>query len=208
MRRDGTEFPVELCVTRIPIDGPALFTAHLRDIADRKRDEAQLHFLAEHDPLTGLANRRRFEDELRRHVAHAERYTFNGALLVMDLDRFKLINDTLGHSAGDTVIKTVAEILQGRLREGDTVGRLGGDEFAMLLPRAGEQEAHAVVDDLLRAIGDHVVAFGSHDLHVTASIGIAQVTGDTRAEELLVSADLAMYEAKRLGGKCAWPPIA
>ena len=106
IRRDGSEFPVELCITRIAIDGPALFTAHLRDIADRKHGEAQLQFLAEHDPLTGLANRRRFEAELRRHVADAGRYALHGALLVMDLDNFKQINDTLGHSAGDDVIKT------------------------------------------------------------------------------------------------------
>ena len=207
IRRDGSEFPVELCITRIALDGPALFTAHLRDIADRKHAEAQLQFLAEHDPLTGLANRRRFEEELQRQVDYAGRYTFHGALLVMDLDNFKQINDTLGHGAGDEVIKTVAGILQGRLRAGDAVGRLGGDEFAMLLPRAGEQEAHAVVDDLQRALGDHVVPFGGHDMRVTASIGIAPVTGSMGPGELLERADLAMYKAKQLGGKRAWPPI-
>jgi diguanylate cyclase (GGDEF)-like protein/PAS domain S-box-containing protein len=205
MRRDGSEFPVELCVTRIALAGPALFTAYLRDIADRKRSEGLLHFLADHDPLTGLVNRRRFEEELRRQIAHAERYTFGGALLIMDLDHFKQINDTLGHSAGDAVIKNVAGLLQRRLRKGDTVGRLGGDEFAMLLPSASEQTAHTIVKDLLSALRDQIVPVGGHDLRVTASIGIAPVTGATGAEQLLVRADLAMYKAKELGGKGAWP---
>jgi diguanylate cyclase (GGDEF)-like protein/PAS domain S-box-containing protein len=204
MRRDGSEFPVELCVTRIALAGPALFTAYLRDIADRKRSEGHLHFLADHDPLTGLVNRRRFEEELRRQIAHAERYTFGGALLIMDLDHFKQINDTLGHGAGDAVIKNVAGLLQRRLRKGDTVGRLGGDEFAMLLPSASEQTAHAIVRDLLSALRDQIVRVGGHDLRVTASIGIAPVTGATGAEQLLVRADLAMYKAKELGGKGAW----
>jgi PleD family two-component response regulator len=124
MRRGGSEFPAELSVTRIALDGPAQFAACLRDIGHRKRTEEELHFLAEHDPLTGLVNRRRFEEELRRHVAYAERYTFGGALLIMDIDHFKQINDALGHSAGDAVIKNVAELLQRRLRKWDTVGRL------------------------------------------------------------------------------------
>jgi diguanylate cyclase (GGDEF)-like protein/PAS domain S-box-containing protein len=205
MRRDGSEFPVELCVTRIALAGPVLFTAYLRDIADRKRAEGHLRFLADHDPLTGLVNRRRFEEELRRQIAHAERYTFGGALLIMDLDHFKQINDKLGHSAGDAVIKNVAGLLQRRLRKGDTVGRIGGDEFAMLLPSASEQTAHAIVKDLLSALRDQIVPVGGHDLRVTASIGIAPVTGATGAEQLLVRADLAMYKAKELGGKGAWP---
>ena len=199
MRRDGSEFPVELCVTRIALDGPALFTASLRDIADRNRADEQLHYLAEHDSLTGLVNRRRFEEELRRHVAYADRYTFGGALLIMDLDHFKQINDTLGHSAGDAVIKNVARLLRRRLRKGDTVGRLGGDEFAVLLPRAGEQEAHVIVEDLLSELHDQVVPFDGHDLRVTASVGIAPITGASAAEQLLVRADLAMYKEKELG---------
>ena len=199
MRRDGSEFPVELYVTRIALDGSDLFTASLRDIADRKRADEQLQFLAEHDPLTGLLNRRRFEEELQRHVAYAERYTFGGALLLMDLDRFKQINDALGHSAGDTVIKHVAGLLQRRLRKGDSVGRLGGDEFAMLLPRAGEQQAQLIVEDLLSELHEQVVPFGGQNLRVTASIGIAPITGATAAEQLLVRADLAMYEAKERG---------
>jgi diguanylate cyclase (GGDEF)-like protein/PAS domain S-box-containing protein len=207
MRRDGSEFPVELYVTRIALDGPAMFTAYLRDITDRKRADVQLHFLAEHDPLTGLVNRRRFEDELQRQVGYAERYSFGGALIMMDIDNFKQINDTLGHSAGDAVIKNVAGLLERRLRKGDTVGRLGGDEFAVLLPRASEQEAHAVVEDLLSALHNQVVPFGGHDIRVTASMGMAPVTGDAGPEQLLVRADLAMYKAKELGGKGAWPPV-
>jgi diguanylate cyclase (GGDEF)-like protein/PAS domain S-box-containing protein len=205
MRRDGSEFPVELRMTRIAFDGGALFTAYVRDITDRKRAEARLRFLADHDPLTGLLNRRRFEEELRRHVAYADRYTFGGVLLIMDLDHFKQINDTLGHSAGDAVIKNVAELLKRRLRRWDTVGRLGGDEFAMLLPSADEQSAHAIVADLQSALGDQVTPVGGHDIHVTASIGIAPVTGATVAERLVAQADIAMYKAKELGGRGAWP---
>ncbi len=112
----------------------------LLDITERKRVEAHLQHMADHDPLTGLLNRRRFEQELDRHVAHAQRYGTEGAVIVLDVDRFKQVNDAYGHSTGDRVITSVARVLRRRLRTTDTLARLGGDEFAVLLPKADHRK--------------------------------------------------------------------
>ena len=115
---------------------PLHFLSQMQDVTERRRHEAELRHMADHDPLTGLLNRRSFERELERHVAYVERYGPRGAAIVLDLDHFKTINDTLGHSAGDELIVRVAHALRSRLRESDVLARLGGDEFAILLPEA------------------------------------------------------------------------
>ena len=124
------------------------------DVSERRRFEAQLAHLAEHDSLTGLANRRRFDQELEHHLDLCERYGARGALMMMDLDNFKEVNDTLGHAAGDQLIVSVAELLRMRMRRSDLVARLGGDEFAILLPEADKASAENVARDIVRLVAE------------------------------------------------------
>jgi diguanylate cyclase (GGDEF)-like protein/PAS domain S-box-containing protein len=198
---DGSTYWVQMAPLR---DGDGRVTGGMvltQDITDRRAVERHLQHLADHDPLTGLLNRRRFEVELTRHVTEIERYGPQGALLVLDLDDFKLVNDSLGHSAGDELIQAVAEILRGQLRESDVVARLGGDEFAVLLPRGTGDDALAVAGKLVRAVREEATMVGGdHVLRVTTSIGIAVFAADrVSGEEMLINADLAMYDAKEAG---------
>jgi diguanylate cyclase (GGDEF)-like protein/PAS domain S-box-containing protein len=183
-------------------DGKAGYIlGQIQDITERRRFEERLQHLVDHDPLTGLFNRRRFEQELDRHVAHTQRYGAEGALLVLDLDDFKTVNDTLGHNAGDELIVAVAGLLKAQLRDSDIVARLGGDEFAILLPSGGPDEADAVASKLVRAVREEITVVGSRRARrITTSVGVAPFgTGDITGEELLINADLAMYEAKEAG---------
>ena len=186
-------------------DGRALYRiAQVQDITERKRFEDQLQHLADHDPVTALFNRRRLEEELARELAAAARYGTGGAVLALDLDNFKYVNDTLGHSAGDELIARVAEILRTRLRRTDTVARLGGDEFAVVLPHVDERRARRVAEDLLAAIrGEAVITTAKGSRRATASVGIAlfpDAPAELTGEALLVEADIAMYDAKEAGG--------
>jgi diguanylate cyclase (GGDEF)-like protein/PAS domain S-box-containing protein len=182
---------------------PQYRLAQLQDITERKRFEGQLQHLADHDPVTTLFNRRRFDEELGRELAAARRYGTGGAVLALDLDNFKYVNDTLGHSAGDELIATVAAILSARLRRTDVIARLGGDEFAVVLPHVDEAQALSVADELLAAVrNDAVVTTAKGSRRATASIGIALFGGAPEmltAEELLIEADIAMYDAKEAG---------
>jgi diguanylate cyclase (GGDEF)-like protein/PAS domain S-box-containing protein len=181
---------------------PQYFLSQMQDVTERRRHEAELRHLADHDPLTGLLNRRSFERELERHVALVERYGSRGAAMVLDLDHFKTINDTLGHGVGDELIGRVAGALRGRLRESDVLARLGGDEFAVLLPEGGREEAVEVALSVLEAVrGQAVLASSGRARRVSASIGIALFAPGRRmsGDAVLVEADLAMYEAKEAG---------
>jgi diguanylate cyclase (GGDEF)-like protein/PAS domain S-box-containing protein len=165
------------------------------DVTDRSRLERRLRHLADHDDLTGLINRRRFQEELERHLAQGRRYGMSGALLVLDLDGFKEVNDTHGHSAGDRVLQAVAAALRDRLRESDTVARLGGDEFAVLLPREDPEAAGQVCRALQEAIRAEVQTPGGTQLEV--SIGFAPFQDDGQSvDDVLAAADASMYEAK------------
>jgi len=203
LRADGSIVWVLRSVTILrDADGAPLHFLHqIQDVTERRRFESELRHLADHDPLTGLLNRRRFEHELDRHIAEVARYGPRGALLVLDLDHFKYVNDVLGHHAGDELILSVAAVLQDRLRETDLVARLGGDEFAVLLPHADAGAAEHVAAELVRAVREEAaVAAGDRSRRVTTSIGIAPfLRGDLNGEELLIEADLAMYEAKEAG---------
>ncbi len=165
------------------------------------RLEAELLYLAEHDPLTGLFNRSRFEEELTRQVAYATRYGDGGAVLVIDLDHFKYVNDTLGHPAGDAVIRAVGETLRSRLRDSDVAARLGGDVFAALLARADRNQALAVANSLLDRFRTEPVVVSDQEVVVTSSIGVVPFDHDTGLgpDDLLVLGDQAMYEAKEAG---------
>ena len=200
----GAPIWVALQATTITDDAgaPRRFLIQVQDITHRRHYEENLHYLATHDPLTGLHNRASFASQIDAHADLVRRYGSDGALLLLDLDHFKYINDTLGHAAGDQVIARVATTLRGRLRESDVLARLGGDEFAALLPRATPQTAQLVATNLLEALRAERIAIpGTGRRTMTASIGIAMFEAgeDLQGEDVLVSADLAMYDAKEAG---------
>jgi diguanylate cyclase (GGDEF)-like protein/PAS domain S-box-containing protein len=182
---------------------PVQFLVQVLDVTDRRRYEEKLRHLADHDPLTGLLNRRSFERELESHLARGRRYGMEGAVLVLDIDRFKYVNDSLGHNAGDELIARVADALAARLRETDVVARLGGDEFGVLLPKAGAEDARKVARSLLATVREQEV--GGKDgppRATTASVGVATIAQKEEgltAEDIMVNADLAMYDAKEAG---------
>ena len=201
-RRTGSSFPVHFTSSPIVEHGrPAGAVLTFNDVTERKRFEAQLQYLADHDPITGLFNRRRFEQELRRQLAYDARYGSGGAVLALDLDNFKYVNDTLGHKAGDEVITRVARNIRDRIRETDTLARFGGDEFAVLLPEAGIEQAQAVARTIIDTVRSHAVTVAGQQIRVTASVGVTTFGGreSVTDEELLVEADLAMYDAKASG---------
>jgi len=187
---------------------------HYLDITARKRFELELENLVDHDPLTGLLNRRGFYVELERHVALVARYGPVGALLVVDLDHFKQVNDTQGHQAGDELIVSVADTLRATLRDTDVVARLGGDEFAVILPRASIDDAQIVAAKIVRAMRPHVTApigtggkgttasvgIGTGGKGTTASVGIAMFDDPASSGDVVIAhADLSMYQAKEAG---------
>ena len=167
------------------------------DITERKRLEEQLVYQAFHDPLTGLANRNVFHDQVARALARRERAPEAIAVLFLDLDDFKTVNDSLGHADGDILLMSVAARLQRATRGCDMVARLGGDEFAVLLEgMITPADADVVVQRLLASLKSPISVNG-HDVAVTASIGIAHAKGVDTADSLLRDADVAMYQAKR-----------
>jgi diguanylate cyclase (GGDEF)-like protein/PAS domain S-box-containing protein len=171
-----------------------------RDNTERKRLERQLLHLADHDPLTGLNNRRRFDEELGRAVANTLRYHESAALLLIDIDDFKYVNDSLGHAAGDELLRSLAAMLQHRVRVTDILARVGGDEFALLLPRAGADEARRVAADLVQIAREHDLELDGSAVRATVSVGAVVFTAPSgTAERVLVAADRAMYEAKAKG---------
>ena len=173
----------------------------VRDVTNRKQDDLRLQHLPDHDALTGLLNRRGFEAALERHIDYVDRYGPNGALLLLDLDNFKQVNDTLGHSVGDELIVSAAIALRSRLRTSDLIARLGGDEFAVILHRVDSAQAERVAQELVEIMREVTVA-GGKEFHnrPTVSIGVAAFdTAGLAAKQMLIHADLAMYRAKAAG---------
>lgn len=172
------------------------------DIDERKRFEGELGYLAEHDPLTGLLNRRGFVRELTDQLAQARRYGGGGAVLLLDIDDFKYVNDTLGHSVGDQAISNAAHVLAERVRTTDVCARLGGDEFGVLLPHATLADAENVAGGLLEAIRDLDPLSIRSGRRLSASVGLAVFQEPSKgmtADDILIDADLAMYAAKEAG---------
>ncbi|TAK61911.1 MAG: EAL domain-containing protein [Dehalococcoidia bacterium] len=180
------------------------FVLNIRDISDRHDLEEQLRHQAFHDPLTGLANRARFMDRLEHELARSTRRGRTAAVLFLDLDDFKSVNDALGHPAGDELLVAAAERLSGCVRPGDTIARFGGDEFVVLLEEVtGTEEAMEIAERLIEALRPPFV-LDAKEVFVRASIGVAlSRRGLPRADELLRRADVAMYAAKARGkGRC------
>jgi diguanylate cyclase (GGDEF)-like protein/PAS domain S-box-containing protein len=200
---DGHEIWIALSTALVRDDNDVAmyFLSHYVDITDRKRFESELSHLAEHDPVTGLANRSSFKTMLNRHVARVVGRRRSGALLVLDLDHFKQVNDTLGHRVGDELVIAMADVLRRYVRKSDVIGRLGGDEFGVILPSATREQAEGVATKLLDAVRDETTMLGGrHRRKVTTSIGIAMIDGSsTTGADILVNADLAMYDAKEAG---------
>ncbi|WP_018141147.1 EAL domain-containing protein [Thioalkalivibrio sp. ALJ7] len=186
-------------------DGSILWNGFITDITEQRDSQKRIHQLAFFDDLTGLPNRRLLEDRMNRALAHSARHGTLGAVLFLDLDDFKRLNDTLGHSAGDTLLKALAQKLGRRIRGADTIARLGGDEFVIVL------EEIATVEDLAAQRAGHIaeeiqalvtepVRLSNHDHRCAASIGITLFFGEQETrEELLRRADAAMYQAKAAG---------
>ena len=173
----------------------------LTNVTERKTFESQLQFLADHDPLTGLFNRRRFTDELELEIKLMRRDGHPSSLLMLDVDDLKRVNDSLGHQAGDALVRETADLLRQRLRETDSVGRLGGDEFAVILRGSRVNEAAAVAQDLLERYRGRETVLPGEPVSPTISVGLTSLRRNfTGAEEALGAADRAMYEAKRTGG--------
>ena len=177
---------------------PLHYIVQLQDISERKHLEERLRHLADHDPLTGLRNRRLFEYDLELQVGRCQRYDENAALMLIDLDDFKDVNDSHGHRIGDEALRAVARTLTRRLRTTDLVARLGGDEFAVLLPHMDHPSAERVAADLTNVIATCVVDAGDAVLHLSGSVGFTLIDRQARDDEqILVEADRAMYAAKR-----------
>src|SRR6185295_17115193 len=174
----------------------------LDDITERKRSEERLSFLAQYDVLTGLPNRALFYDRLRQAVGRAKREQTMVGLMFLDLDRFKQINDTLGHAAGDRVLKVVAERLKRFLREVDTIARLGGDEFTVVIEGVTAPEQLGAIAEKIRSAMAEPVDLDGREMSISSSIGITLYPRDAQdIEQLVKNADIAMYHAKRRGGR-------
>jgi diguanylate cyclase (GGDEF)-like protein/PAS domain S-box-containing protein len=200
-RKDGSEFPVDITLSTLETDDGVVVTSIIRDVTERKRFETQLKHLADNDALTELFNRRRFEEELTEYAEYCARYDEGGAVLLLDLDRFKFVNDTHGHKAGDEVIRAVGGALRDAVRKSDVVARLGGDEFAVLLKNVDRSSAERVAANMLETVRRRDMPIDGHRVTMTTSIGVAMFHGDEAdVENLLVLADLAMYAAKDAGG--------
>jgi diguanylate cyclase (GGDEF)-like protein/PAS domain S-box-containing protein len=196
----GHQVWVQLNVSMVRDDGgqPLNLIAQVQNISQRKELEGRLEDLVDHDFLTALFNGRRFEQALAQETKSAARYGGGGAVLLLDLDHFKTVNDQFGHKAGDDLLKTVAAALRSRIRDTDVLARLGGDEFGIILPRVDAEQAQVVADGIVKALRRQTAILAEHRIPVTASVGVALFDGLTNIG-ILAAADLAMYEAKEAG---------
>jgi diguanylate cyclase (GGDEF)-like protein/PAS domain S-box-containing protein len=189
-------------LVRLPGGPPLYLITQVEDIGKRKELEEQLRHLAQHDPLTQLFNRRRFDEELARLLAHSQRYHAPAALFILDVDNFKEVNDTQGHAAGDAALQAVGDILRANLRTSDIAARLGGDEFAVLLGEGETYAAERVAGKLLSAVRTISPQWEAAAAPIRLSIGIAlmSATSASTQESIMHQADAAMYRSKEQGG--------
>jgi len=205
IRADGSEFPVEVTITSIDNIGLPLVTGFIRDITERKQAEQEIRNLAFFDALTNLPNRRLLQDRLEQALISSSRSLQYGAVIFIDLDNFKALNDTRGHALGDLLLVEIARRLSDCVRADDTVARLGGDEFVLVLENISDDLTQAIAKAKQLAEKIQVVINQPYYLqeiehHHTSSIGICLFQGvEQTAEELLQRSDTAMYQAKSRG---------
>jgi diguanylate cyclase (GGDEF)-like protein/PAS domain S-box-containing protein len=197
--KDGRVLDVELTSHELDFDGVAAVLVAVQDVTERNRLEGQLRHRAFHDPLTQLANRALFADRVDHALARLARDGRSLAVVVLDLDGFKTINDSLGHTAGDQLLVAAAQRLHNQLRPGDTAARLGGDEFAILLEDVEELSDATALAERLRDVFSAPFSIAGKQLLVTSSVGVAQNRPGDGPEELVRNADMAMYRAKADG---------
>jgi diguanylate cyclase (GGDEF)-like protein/PAS domain S-box-containing protein len=172
----------------------------LHDVSEQRGLARQMSYQATHDALTGLVNRREFERRLEEAIESGHRGDGQHVLCYLDLDRFKVVNDTSGHLAGDSMLREVAKLLRDAVRDSDTVGRLGGDEFGMLLVGCPLEKARQIADDVCRAVGDHRFVWRDQIFNIGVSVGLVEISRESGTlEELLTAADSACYVAKKQG---------
>ncbi|MCL6577691.1 EAL domain-containing protein [Kyrpidia sp.] len=200
-RKDGRFYLEEIAISAVKDDSgnTTQFVGIFQDITQRRQMEEQIRYQADHDPLTGLFNRNRFKALLQSAIDEAGN-TGHLAVLFLDLDRFKFINDTLGHGVGDRLLQEAAGRLVAIMRPGDVVARLGGDEFIVLVRSSGEEREVAEVAERIAGVFREPFRLDGHELYVTASVGISVYPRDGLGGEILVkNADAAMYQAKESG---------
>jgi len=198
-RMNGDDFPVEVTMVTIHLNGKQVFYTTWRDISEQKNAEARIRHLAQYDALTSLPNRTLLTDRVNQAINIAERNYQKISLMFFDLDRFKNVNDTLGHGVGDELLIQVAKRLQGVIREQDSVSRIGGDEFVLMLLDTNADGAVRVAEKVMHVVSEpyHIEP---HEISITPSIGIAVYPDDGQDfEALLKCADIAMYRAKQAG---------
>ncbi len=200
-RKDGSKLPVELSAAMFhDRAGRPCASMIIRDITERRRAEEHIEYLAYHDELTGIPNRAHFQREFEHAISVSQRYGLNCALMLVDLDRFKIINDTMGHQAGDLLLKQMAARLRACLRDSDIICRLGGDEFVILMQDASNMQAVTAVAEKILEVASRPLVIDDQEFLITASIGISTYPQDgADLQTLLKSSDLAMYRAKEAG---------
>jgi diguanylate cyclase (GGDEF)-like protein/PAS domain S-box-containing protein len=201
-RANGSERSIELSASPIRNSAREVVGAvvMLHDVTEMRGLTRQMSYQAAHDALTGLVNRREFERRLEEAIESGHRGDGQHVLCYLDLDRFKIVNDTSGHLAGDSMLREVAKLLRDAVRDSDTVGRIGGDEFGILLVGCPLDKARQIADDVTRAVGDHRFVWRDKIFNIGASIGLVEISRESGTlEELLAAADTACYVAKKQG---------
>jgi len=202
LTRNGDKLPAQLSLSTIedPVHNIIGLVAATRDVTEDKQKQSKLFYMATHDVVTDLPNRTLLSDRLNLALHQARRNRERMAVILLDLDNFKDVNDTFGHRVGDKLLQAVGRRIRNLLRSGDTVARVGGDEFVLLLPRIGSRESAAIVAEKLLGAFREPLVVENQEIHITTSVGIAVYPDDAEdGDGLITCADIAMYRVKKEG---------